>query len=86
MSKRTVIARALFHIERGFVLRNAYYKKHGIDRTGLDWKDTSEDLARFVLDSAQGDEKAYALLVAAGVDPLTPRRSDRAIHALLDRA
>jgi len=85
MSKRTVIARARFHIERGFVLRNAYYTKHGVDRAGLDWKDCAEDLARFVLDSAQGDKKAYALLVAAGVDPITPRRSDRVISALQGR-
>lgn len=68
MSKRTVIARALFHIEQGLASLPCYVSSKG-------W-------AEATLLSASSDPAAFWLLLKAGVDPLTPERAERVMFSL----
>lgn len=75
MTKRTIAARARFHILNGIALRDA----HAPIQEGDDYKDIATELAMWILKSAKGDPKARALLVKAGVHPDTPRATLEAI-------
>jgi hypothetical protein len=67
MSKRTVIARARFHIEQGLASLPCY---------------ASKEWAEAALLSASSDPAAFWLLLKAGVDPLTPERAERVMFSL----
>jgi len=79
MPKRTVAARARFHIEQGlaYLLRSEelYGFKFPEHERAKEW-------AEATLLSASGDPKAFWLLIYAGVDPLTPERAERVMFSL----
>ena len=81
--KRSVTARARFHVSNGLVLRDAYWKLSNTDTRLLDHRDYTRAAAGWILRSAKCDPKAYALLVRAGIDTETPRRASDVIDALL---
>jgi hypothetical protein len=80
--KRTIAARARFHIENGVALRNAYYRFARVDLSGLDYKDMASDAAGWILRSAGGDPKARALLSREGIDDQLPRSTLAACERL----
>jgi hypothetical protein len=80
--KRTVSARARFHINNGIAMRNEYYRFANVDLSGLDYKDLASDAAGWILRSAQGDTKAHALLLREGVDGELPRSTLAACERL----
>jgi hypothetical protein len=80
--KRTITARARFHIENGIAMRNAYYRFANVDLADLDYKDMASDAAGWILRSAQGDTKAHALLLREGVNDELPRSTLRACERL----
>jgi hypothetical protein len=83
MTKRTIAARARYHIHQGYDLLDAHTTQ--TTREGWDYKDSASALAYWILRSANGDPKAKALLMKAGVEPDCPRATRRAIDALLRR-
>lgn len=83
--KRSVTARARFHVANGLSLRDAYWTRMNTDTRGLDARDYTSAAVSWIMRSAKSDPKAYSLLVRAGLDTETPRRASEAIDALLQK-
>jgi hypothetical protein len=79
MSKRTVIARARFHIEQGLASLLRSEELYGFK---FPEHERAKEWAEAALLSASSDPAAFWLLLKAGVDPLTPERAERALVSL----
>ncbi len=82
MGKRTVTARAQFHIEQGLI---SLLRSEELWSERLYGDERAKEWAEATLLSASGDPKAFWLLIYAGVDPLTPERAERVMFSLRGR-